>query len=304
MATTAPRLPARPALHYGPRKHVSKRREQLEALRFDAIETKLLSPCLGAEIRGVELSKPLAPDVLKEIETALIEYKVIFFRDQDIEAADHARFARNFGELEIHPFLPVGETPEIIRFSKDETTVGAENVWHSDVTWREEPSLGSILRAHEVPEVGGDTIWCDTEAVYEGLDEELQAEIEGRFAIHDFVHTFGLALSEEERAEKRKQFPPARHPIVRTHPVTGRKCLYVNSVFTSHVEGMEPADSDALLGRLFAAVQIPEYQVRFKWEANSIAFWDNRSTQHLAVSDYWPERRIMERLTIIGDRPH
>ncbi len=142
------------------------------------------------------------------------------------------------------------------------------------------------------------------EAVYEGLADDLKEFIEGRFAIHDFVHTFGLALSEEERAEKRKQFPPARHPIVRTHPVTGRRCVFVNPIFTRSVEGLEEAESQALLKRLYQEIEVPEYQVRFKWAPNSIAFWDNRSTQHYASSDYWPQRRVMERLTIIGDRPH
>ena len=136
-----------------------------------------------------------------------------------------------------------------------------------------------------------------------GLPEDLREEIDGLYAIHDFVHTFGRALNEEERAAKRVEFPPARHPIVRTHPVSGRKCVYVNPIFTSHVDGYEAADSDALLARLYAETVIPEYQVRFQWQPDSVAFWDNRSTQHLAVSDYWPQPRIMERLTIIGDCP-
>lgn len=290
-------------IHYGPRKHVAGHRERLDALRFDHFEAKLQSPCLGAEIRGLDLAKPLSPEAARELETALVEYKVLFFRDQSIEAAQHAEFARHFGELEIHPFLPGGETPEVIRFAKDAEVVGVENIWHSDVSWREIPSLGSVLRAYEVPDVGGDTIWADMEAVYEGLPDALKEEIEGREAVHDFMHSFGLGLSEEEREEKAKQFPPATHPIVRTHPVSGRRCLYVNSIFTSHIVGMDRADSDALLSRLYAEVQVPEYQVRFKWAPDSIAFWDNRSTQHLAISDYWPRKRVMERLTIIGDRP-
>jgi taurine dioxygenase len=160
-----------------------------------------------------------------------------------------------------------------------------------------------VLRAHEVPEVGGDTIWTDMEAVYAGLPADFQSEIRELRAVHDFVHTFGLALSEQERAEKRVEFPPASHPVVRTHPVTQRRCLYVNPIFTSRVEGLDREASDALLQRLYAEIPVPEYQVRFRWEPNSIAFWDNRSTQHYAVSDYWPAKRVMERLTIIGDRP-
>lgn len=288
---------------YGPRRHIAQHRERLDALRFDHFEATLLSPCLGAEIIGVDLSKPLSPAVMDELRTALVEYKVIFFRDQAISTDEHACFARHFGELEVHPFLPSGETPNVIRFAKDEYTVGVENIWHSDVSWRQEPSLGSVLRAHEVPPVGGDTLWADAEAAYEGLSAEWKRKIENLNAVHDFVNTFGLGMSEEEREKKRSEFPPAIHPVVRTHPETKRRCLYVNRIFTSHIEGMEHDESEEMLDLLYREIAIAEYQVRFKWQANSIAFWDNRSTQHLAISDYWPQTRIMERLTIIGDRP-
>ena len=288
---------------YGPRRHIREIRERLQSLRFDHFEARLQSPCLGAEIRGVDLGKPLSEPLARELNQALVEFKVLFFRDQDLTPEAHVAFAKHFGELEVHPFLPEGDVPELIRFAKDEEVVGVENIWHSDVSWREVPSLGSVLRAHEVPEVGGDTLWVDMEAVYAGLSESLKKEIEGKFAIHDFVHTFGIGLSEEERAEKRKQFPPARHPMVRTHPVSGRRCVYVNAIFTHHVDGLPEDESDDLLDRLHREVEIPEYQVRFHWEPNSIAFWDNRSTQHLAASDYWPQKRVMERLTIIGNRP-
>ncbi|MBW2426815.1 MAG: TauD/TfdA family dioxygenase [Deltaproteobacteria bacterium] len=273
------------------------------ALRFEHFEAKLASPCLGAEISGIDLAQPLTPALAKELEKALLEFKVLFFRDQAIGPKEHAAFARHFGALEIHPFLPAGETPEVIRFSKDAEVVGVENVWHSDVSWREEPSLGSVLRALEVPEVGGDTLWADMEAVYEGLPDDLKERIEGLRAVHDFVHTFGMALDDAERARKREEFPPASHPVVRTHPATGRRCVYVNPIFTSHIEGMDAEESDALLERLYAETEVPEYQVRFHWRAGSIAFWDNRSTQHLAASDYWPQKRVMERLTIVGDQP-
>ncbi|MGY8737419.1 MAG: TauD/TfdA dioxygenase family protein [bacterium] len=299
MSAIAPHRP----IHYGPRRHIAPIRERLAGLDFNHFEAVPQSPCLGAEIRGLDLSKPLGKEVAQDIERALVEYKVIFFRDQEISKADHAAFARNFGELEIHPFIEQGENPEIVRFVKDENVVGVENNWHSDVSWREIPSLGSILRAYEVPSVGGDTLWTDMEAVYEGLADDLKAEIEGKVAIHDFVHTFGLALSEEQREEKRKEFPPAYHPIVRTHPRTGRQCLYVNTIFTRCIDGLDDEASNSLLKRLYQEIEVPEYQVRFQWEPNSIAFWDNRSTQHYAASDYWPQPRVMERLTIIGDRP-
>ena len=294
--------PYRP-VHYGPRRHIAATRERLGALEFEHFEAVLQSPCLGAEIRGLDLRQPVSSSLAAELNQALVEFKVLFFRDQDISTDEHAAFARHFGELEIHPFLPAGETPEVIRFQKDADVVGVENNWHSDVSWRQEPSLGSVLRAHEVPSVGGDTLWTDMEAVYEGLDEDLKKAIEGRTAVHDFVHTFGQALDEEAREEKRKEFPAAYHPMVRSHPVSGRPCLYVNPIFTERVDGLSKEESKTLLKRLYQEIEVPEYQVRFKWQPNSIAFWDNRSTQHYASSDYWPEPRVMERLTIIGDRP-
>jgi taurine dioxygenase len=297
-------LKIQPKMHYGPRKHIANRRERLDALHFDHFETTLQSPCLGAEIRGVDLSQPISPALLQELEVALVEFKVLFFRDQKIDAQQHASFASQFGELEVHPFLPAGETPNVIRFAKDENIVGVENNWHSDVSWRQAPSLGSVLRAYEVPNVGGDTLWADMEAVYDGLSDDVKDRIEGVNAVHDFVHTFGLGLSEEEKTDKRKEFPPALHPIVRTHPETKHRCLYVNRIFTSHIEGLDREESDELLDLLYREVEVPEYHVRFKWAANSVAFWDNRSTQHLAISDYWPRKRVMERLTIVGDRPY
>jgi len=290
--------------HPGPRRFIRETRERLVGLRFESFEAVLLAPCLGAEIRGLDLRGPLTAVQKQDLERALVEYKVLFFRDQPLRVEEQAELARGFGELEVHPFIPDdGQHPEVVHLKKDEKAVGVENMWHSDVSWRLRPSLGSILRAREVPPVGGDTLWCDMEAVYTGLPEQTKARIADRHAIHDFVHTFGRFLAAEEREKRRKEFPPAAHPIVRTHPVSGRKCLYVNPIFTSHIDGMDEAESDALLGELYAHSRVPEYQVRFHWERDSIAFWDNRSTQHYAISDYWPLPRVMDRITIIGDEP-
>jgi len=288
----------------GPRRFLDARHEELMSLRFDRIELKPLAPTIGAEIRGVDLSQPVDEATFAEIERAFLEWKVIFFRDQDISSEQHTAFARRFGELEVHPFLPhLDGQPEVIEFSKDDDAVGVENMWHSDVTWREIPSLGSMLRSREVPDIGGDTLWADMEAAYLGLPEDLAKRIDGRVAVNDFTHSFGLAMPPEQLAEQKKKFPPAEHPVVRSHPVTGRKCLYVNGIFTSHIVGLPEDESDALLRALFAEARTPEYQCRFHWDKNSIAFWDNRCTQHYAANDYWPKRRVMERVTIIGDRP-
>ena len=293
-----------PLRHFGPRPHVRAERERLRALAFQQIDVRPEGATLGAEIRGVDLAR-VDDATFAEIERAFLEYKVVFFRDQHITTEEHLAFARRFGELEEHPFIPAKDGyDEVVRFAKDEKSIGVENVWHSDVTWREIPSLGSVLRAVEVPTQAGDTLFADMEAAYAGLDDATKSRLEGLEAVHDFVHTFGLLMSEEERAEQRKQYPEARHPVVRTHPVTGRKSIYVNAIFTRHIVGMPQEESDALLDLLYRQADVPEYQCRFRWRKDSFAFWDNRAVQHYAASDYDPERRVMERVTVVGDRPH
>jgi taurine dioxygenase len=191
-----------------------------------------------------------------------------------------------------------------VSFAKDETTKGSENIWHSDVTWRQIPALGSVLRALAVPEIGGDTLWADMTAAYDGLPEDVRQRIEGLTAVHDFAGSFGRNMEPTKLAAMRAQFPAVEHPVVRTHPETGRRAIYVNEIFTSHMVGLEPDESHELLTLLCAQARVPEYQCRFHWEPNSIAFWDNRSTQHYAVSDYWPQPRVMERVTVVGTVPY
>lgn len=288
----------------GPRQFLDTKRLELAALKFERIRLKPLSPTIGVEIEGVDLREPLDDATFSELERALHAFKVIFFRDQAISVQQQLEFAERFGELEEHPFLPAKDGhSKVIRFEKDDKVAGIENIWHSDVSWREVPSLGSILHAIEVPEVGGDTLWADMEAAYDGLPEALREQIDGAVAVHDFSHSFGQMLNEEQLAQKQKEFPAVEHPVVRTHATTGRKSLYVNAIFTSHIVGLEREASDELLALLCRQASYPEYQCRFRWEKDSIAFWDNRQCQHYAASDYWPLRRVMERVTVIGDRP-
>lgn len=267
-----------------------------------------LTPIIGAEVAGVDLARPLDAATLAALRVALLDYKVLFFRDQDITTEQHLDFARAFGELEVHPFAPHKPGfPEVLAITHDRESRGRENTWHSDVTWREKPSLGSILHALEVPEVGGDTLFADMGAAYAGLADEVREKIEGKVAVHDFAH-FRKGLrkagkSEAEIAAFDHAYPMVEHPVVRTHPETGVKSLYVNAAFTKHIVGFDKAESDQLLRHLYAQAAIPEYQCRFRWRDHSIAFWDNRASQHYAVSDYWPAVRRMERVTVIGDRP-
>jgi taurine dioxygenase len=213
-------------------------------------------------------------------------------------------FARRFGDLEIHPFIASNpEHPELVRFEKSADVGGYENGWHSDVSWRETPSLGAVLHAVAVPPTGGDTLFADMAAVYEGLPEDLRAEIDDLVAIHDFTQVFGHTIAADARDEMRRKYPAVEHPVVRTHPESGRRLLYVNRFFVSAIEGLGVDEGRALVDRLCRYAELPEYQCRFQWEPDSVAFWDNRAVQHYACSDYWPDLRIMERASIVGDRP-
>ncbi|MBI1408102.1 MAG: taurine dioxygenase [Caulobacter sp.] len=282
--------------------------ELVRHLELDGLTISPLTPTIGAEIAGVDLRQPLSASNVAALRQALLDWKVLFFRDQDIDTDQHLAFARNFGALEVHPFAPQKPGyPEVLAITHNRESRGRENTWHSDVTWRVEPSLGSILKAIELPPVGGDTLFADMYAAYEGLSDEVKDRIEGAVAVHDFAH-FRVAMrkrgmTEEQIEAFNTQYPMVEHPVVRTHPETGRRAIYVNAAFTQHIVGMDKDESDALLKHLYAQAAIPEYQCRFRWEPNSIAFWDNRASQHYAASDYWPAVRRMERVTIVGDRP-
>lgn len=271
---------------------------------FTFFEIKQLSPMIGAELSGLKLSGDLPDAAISEIRRALLEFKVVFFRDQhELTAAEHIAFARRFGDLEIHPATPKGqEDPEILRITHDETSKGRENAWHSDVTWRPEPSLGSILRAREVPPFGGDTLFSCMYAAYDALSPAMKDWVSGLAARHDITRVFADRLNKSIE-ELHAQYPVQEHPVVRTHPETGRRALYVNTAFTDQIVGLSKKESDWLLAHLYTFAAVPEHQCRFRWEAGSLAFWDNRACQHYAASDYFPQRRVMERVTIAGDRP-
>jgi taurine dioxygenase len=258
---------------------------------------------IGAQVEGVDLRQGLSGELRDDLNRALLEWKVLFFRDQPLSPEQQRDVARNWGELELHPFLAAGDLPEVVRFAKDATTKGTENAWHSDVTWRQLPSMGSILRAVTVPRRGGDTMWADMALAYDGLPSDIRRRVDDLTAVHDFSETFGRGMAPDELAKMRAEFPPAEHPVIRVHPETGRRTIYVNEIFTSRIVGLPRQESNTLLGLLCAQARIPEYQCRFRWEPDSVAFWDNRSTQHYAISDYWPQERVMERVTIVGDRP-
>ena len=268
-----------------------------------------LTPIIGAEIVGVDLLD-VDDDLFTDIRRCLLEWKVIFFRGQRIERAHQGALARRFGQLETHPFFKhLGneqlqpDEPEVVRFSKGPQVAGYENVWHTDTSWRQCPAFGAVLRAIEVPDVGGDTLWADMGAAYDGLDDDLRSQVDQMQAQHDWMATFGVAMDPAVVEGIRDEFPPVVHPVVRVHPETGRRTLFVNRDFTTQIIGLSADDSDALLDRLYRQADYPEYQCRFKWTPGAVAIWDNRATQHYAANDYFPKRRIMERVAIAGDRP-
>ncbi|CAE6799331.1 TauD/TfdA dioxygenase family protein [Paraburkholderia haematera] len=277
-----------------------------------------LTNAIGAELVGVQLADAIHDDGLfAEIRAALLMHRVLFLRDQDISRADHVGFARRFGELEDHPVAGSDpEHPGLVRIYKspDQPNDRYENAWHSDATWREAPQFGAVLRCVECPPVGGDTMWANMVLAYENLPAHVKEQIAELRARHSIEASFGAAMPIEKRLALKAQFPDAEHPVVRTHPETGEKVLFVNA-FTTHFsnyhtparvrfgQDANPGASD-LLRYLISQAYIPEYQVRWRWKPNSIAIWDNRSTQHYAVMDYAPCHRKMERAGIVGDRPY
>jgi taurine dioxygenase len=282
------------------------------------IKVDQLTCAIGAELSNVNLGvASRSPELIAEIRALLLKHKVLFFRDQDIDRAEHVAFARHFGELEDHPVAGSDpDHPGLVRIYKtpDKPNDRYENSWHADATWREKPPMGCVLRCVECPDVGGDTMWANMAVAYEKLPDHVKAQIAGLRARHSIEASFGAAMPIENRHALKAQYPDAEHPVVRTHPETGEKILFVNA-FTTHFTNYHTAENirfgqdyspgaSQLLNYLISQAFIPEYQVRWRWKRNSMAFWDNRSTQHYAVMDYPPCHRKMERAGIIGDTPY
>ena len=269
-----------------------------------------LSSALGAQIEGVDLTQPLSLEQRDAIEQALLTHQVIFFKNQSITPQQQARFAANFGDLHIHPIYPnVPEQPEVLVLDTAVTDVRDNAVWHTDVTFLPTPAMGAVLSAKQLPAFGGDTLWASGIAAFEGLSKPLQRLLDGLTATHDFTKSFPLerfGSTPEDFArwdQTRKNNPPLSHPVIRTHPVSGRKSLFVNEGFTTRINELSEAESEAILKLLFAHATHLEYTIRWRWQQNDVAFWDNRVTQHYAVDDYRPNRRVMHRATILGDAP-
>ena len=264
---------------------------------------------LGAEITGVDLTQSLEATTVAAIAAAHVEHGIIFFPDQEISSEDLMRFGRSFGELSVHPFSTSSDAaPELIIYDNKEGNPPVDtDIWHSDETFRECPAMGTILCSKIIPKRGGDTTFASMSAVYDGLSDRMQSFLSGLEAVHDFLPFKQTFPDTKEGRENlhffEEKYRPSTHPIVRVHPVSGRKVIYVNPEFTTHIKGMDKDESRTILDLLFRKTLRQEYHYRHRWQTNMVVFWDNRSTQHSAQHDYYPHRRLMERVTLRGDRP-
>ena len=267
------------------------------------IQVEPYSGALGGVVSGVDLCAPLPDQTFVALQQALLDYEVLFFRDQNLSPESHARFANLFGKPQLHEaYDHVADFPQLTILENDRQRPSKIEKWHTDMTFRSNPPIGSILHAVVIPETGGDTLFASMSAAYEGLSDAMKSLLGELTALHDFSFGFRESIAEpggkERLAEMIEMNPPVEHPVVRIHPLSGKKGLYVNSLFTVRIKELYEQESGMLLDFLFAHLTMPEYTCRFKWQPNSIAFWDNRITQHKPVNDYWPQHRKMQRITI------
>lgn len=275
------------------------------------IQVTRVTPAIGALIEGIDLSQELVQPDVDRLGELLVRHQVLFFRDQPLTPQQQVRFAARFGTLHVHPIYPVlSELPEILVLDTSKDFLPDNDNWHTDVTFSETPPMAGILSAKQMPPSGGDTLWSSCSAAYEALSEPMRRLLDGLTAQHSVAKSFPAERWQsdptfKERYEKAvAKHPPVNHPVVRTHPVTGRKGLFVNGGFTTHINELRPAESRVLLDFLDAHAGRPEFMVRWRWKVNDVVFWDNRVTQHYAVADYLPERRVVYRATVNGDKPY
>ncbi|MBG6142681.1 taurine dioxygenase [Labrenzia sp. EL_142] len=274
-------------------------------MTYETIEVRPVTPSLGAEVDGVDLTGTLAPLQIREIQHALLAHQVLFFRNQRLTFERHKEFGRLFGDLAVHPYAASQEGhPEVLPIYADANSkqIPGER-WHSDVSCDPEPPMGSILHIHTLPPVGGDTLFSNMYAAYEALSDRMKTYLETLVAVHDGAPGYRMRAAKDGKQENR-EFPQAEHPVIRTHPQTGRKLIFVNPVFTTAILDLPAAEGDMVLRFLFDHCNQPQFHARFRWQENSVAFWDNRCVQHIAMWDYFPQTRAGNRVTIRGDKPY
>ena len=266
---------------------------------YRLFELRPMSPTIGAEVIGLDLGEPLSPEVRAEVRRAFLEWKVLIFRGQDLAPEGVHRFAGQWGEPYDPTLLPTDDDSPTALY-----VYGNQNYWHADDTYMASPGIGTVLRIGEVPSIGGDTIFADMAAAYDNLDDEMKARIAGLAATHDCGPYAAVTPHYQHHlAEIASRYPPVDHPVVRTHPETGRKTLFVNAMWTTKIVGLDPTEGAALLLHLCVQATVPEYQCRIRWQSDMVVFWDNRAVQHYAVSDY-SEPRLMIRTSLRGEPPY
>jgi taurine dioxygenase len=279
-----------------------------EALKARSRRT-VLTPAIGAVVEGLDLGVAMTDAEIAEIRRALDEHLVLFFRGQTLSPERQRDFAARFGELYVHPFYPGREEArEIMVLEHDANRRASTDRWHNDMTYAQRPPQASLLYADVIPPLGGDTLWANMYLAYETLSEPMQQFVSGLRAVHSFAKNFTPERFKALRMEDQRESmyaanPPVTHPVARRNPSTGRKALFVNPDFTSHIEGLSNHESSTVLELLYEHMARPEFQVRWRWSEGDVAFWDNRWTQHCALADYFPERRVVRRATIAGERP-
>ena len=273
------------------------------------MNVKRVAGAIGAELQGINLTDGVDAKLAATLRSVLNEHEVLFLRDQAISAADHRALAEVFGPLQTHPaYGTVEGLPEVMILESTRENPSKIEVWHSDMTFRQHPPSVTVLRGITIPGVGGDTLFASMTAAYEGLSPGMQGYLEGLTAVHDFSHGFRESLAEpggrERLADAVAANPPVRHPVVQTHPETGKKVLFVNALFTTHIEGLPPLESAEVLQFLWRHASLPEFTCRFRWAPDSLVLWDNRSMQHKPVNDFFPATRRLHRVVSEGDQPY
>ena len=273
------------------------------------MNVKRVAGAIGAELQAINLADGIDGELAATLRALLNEHEVLFLRDQAISAADQKALAEVFGPLQTHPaYGTVEGFPEVMILESTQDNPSKIEVWHSDMTFRQHPPSVTVLRGITIPEVGGDTLFASMTAAYEGLSPGMQSYLEGLTAVHDFSHGFRESLAEpggrERLADAVAANPPVRHPVVQTHPETGKKVLFVNALFTTHIDGLPPLESAEVLQFLWRHASLPEFTCRFSWAPDSLVLWDNRSTQHKPVNDFFPATRRLHRVVSEGDQPY
>jgi taurine dioxygenase len=280
--------------------------ETPQAMVGRKIQVKPFAPALGGEVRGIDLANGLDEETCREIRSAFCRFGVLFFKGQsEIPPSVQVAVGRMFGALHLHPAAPqMPGFPElfVIHTQRDSKVANGE-FWHSDVSCDEEPPLGTLLQIHVLPEIGGDTLFANMSTAFDTLSAPMKGMLSGLTALHESEHVYRGRYSDRGVEDRATVYPKAVHPVIRTHPETGRKAVFVNRTFTTRINELSQAESDAVLGLLFDHCEQIDFQIRFRWERNDVAFWDNRCVMHRAVWDYWPHERKGRRVTIQGDRP-